>query len=588
MLSAVDRSRAICIALLLLVIAYGALLRFDALTLTYGAVESPGWLRGLQESRTATSTLRPADFKWERWQGRYISDPYTYLLFAREMRSFYAAHHREPLFPFATKVSLRLLGDQDIAVSFASMFFSILAIGVTFLVGRTTFNSWVGLGAAAALAIEFDAVSWGVGGWRDDAFMCAVVLSAWAMVRLLRDPSARNAAIAGAVSAAACLTRITSLSFLVPAAALLVFALPLTWRSRLKPLGITIAVATLLTAPYLVNCWRTFGDPLYAINVHANVYRAAEGQHVQGSQTAGEYIRGTLLSRPWTSIDTALQGMTTYPFQNKWTGFDPWSRKLGVALSWLALLGLILSLRTREGRMLLVVLAGSLVPYALTWKLIFDWRFTMHAYPFFLLAAFYATHELIVLLQHARIREWGQFRPERKAALRWTAGLALASSVLGVMFVIVPPRAAAEALGAGDPVSFGPYVRDRIYFDQGWSRPSKAGNVVARISTGAAARVDLPLPDARDYVMTLRMDPFPAPAAAEIPATSVRVLMNDQLVGTVQLQFDPHRIGSYRFTIPASAVTTGRNRLKLRPTGSDGREARIRFWYVRLWTAPTM
>ncbi|MDQ3487192.1 MAG: glycosyltransferase family 39 protein [Acidobacteriota bacterium] len=583
-----NRSRALRTALLLLVIAYGTLLRFDALTLTYGTVQSPGWLRGFQESRGTTSALRPADFKWERWQGRYISDPYTYLIFAREMRSFYAAHRREPLFPLATKGSLRLLGNQDIAVSFASMFFSVLAIAFTFLLGRTAFNFWVGLGAAAALAIEFDAVSWGVGGWRDDAFMCAVVLSAWAMLRMLRDPSGRNAAIAGAVAAAACLTRITSLSFLLPSLAILVVALPLTWRSRLKPLGITSAVAMLLAGPYLVNCWQTFGDPLYAINVHADVYRTAEGQQVQGNQTADEYIRGTLLSRPWTSIDTGLQGMTTYPFTNKWTGFDPWSRKLGAALSWLALLGLVLFLRTREGRLLLIILAGSLVPYALTWKLIFDWRFTMHAYPFFLLASFYALIEMMVLLGPSRLRELAHQRPERKRLLAWTAGLAVAAGVLVVMFVIVPPRAAAETLRAGEPVSFGPYLRDRLYFDDGWSGPSRGGNVVARISTGGAARLHLPLPEVRDYVMTIRMDPSPGPAAAVTTTSSwVRVLMNDQLVGMVQLQWDPQRIGSYRVTVPASAVRSGRNRLTLSPSDRDGRAARIRFWYVRVWTVPT-
>jgi hypothetical protein len=63
--------------------------------------------------------------------------------------------------------------------------------------------------------------------------------------------------------------------------------------------------------------------------------------------------------------------------------------------------------------------------------------------------------------------------------------------------------------------------------------------------------------------------------------------MNDQLIGMTQLQWDPQRIGSYRFTIPAFAVKRGRNRLTLAPAGDDGRSARIRFWYVRLWTAPT-
>src|SRR5215207_6908204 len=117
--------------LLGVVVAYGTLLRFDALTHTHGAVERPGWLRALQQSRIGESALRPAGFRWDRREGRYISDPYTYLRYAREMRSFYAAHLREPLFPAATKTSLWLLADQDIAVSFASMFFSVLAVGAT-------------------------------------------------------------------------------------------------------------------------------------------------------------------------------------------------------------------------------------------------------------------------------------------------------------------------------------------------------------------------------------------------------------------------------------------------------------------------
>jgi hypothetical protein len=580
----VDRSRALKVALLLIVVGYGTLLRLDALTLTYGSVQSPGWLRALQESRGPDSALRPAGFRWERWQGRYISDPYTYLIVAREMRSFYAAHRREPLFPFATKVSLKLLGNQDIAVSFASMFFSVVALVASFLLGRTAFNAWIGLAAAAALAIEFDAVSWGVAGWRDDAFMSAVVLSGWAMVRLLRDPSLPNGAVLGAVAAAACLTRITSMSFLVPGFLFLVFAMPLTWRSRLKPVALAAGVALLLAGPYFVNCWRTFGDPLYAINVHADIYRAAEGQHVQRNQTASEYIRATLADRPWTSIDTALQGMTTYPFRNKWTGFDPWGRWLGTGLKWLAVLGLILFVRAREGRLLLVVLAGSLVPYALTWKLIFDWRFTMHAYPFLLLAAVHGLHQLAGLLHPGRIRERRQPSPARSLTPAYAAGLG-AGATVALSFIFLHPRVAAETLRAGDAVSFGPSLRDRIYFDGGWSRPSTQGNVVARISTGRVGRIALPLPEVGDYVITIRMDPFPAPgpdAAGPLPV--VRVLLNGQLVGLVQLQWDPQRIGSYRVTVPASAVRGRRNQLSL---GASDQGTRIRFWYVRVWRAPT-
>lgn len=573
--------RQLKLALLAVVVAYGALLRFDALTLTYGPVQHPGWLRAVQETRGPESVLRPDPFRWDRWEGRYISDPYTYLRYAREMRSFYAAHRREPLFPFATKVSLWLLGDQDVAVSFASMFFSVLAIIATCLLGRAAFGYWVGLGAAAAMAIEYDVVTWGIGGWRDDAFTCAVVLSALALLQVMRVPSRRRLALLGAVAAAACLTRITSLSFLVPGFAWLLLVMPGSWPYRVRAVGVAALLAALLAGPYLVNCWRTYGDPLYAINVHADVYRAAEGQTVQSNQTAGEYIKATLASRPWSTIDTALQGMTLYPFTNKWTGFDRWTPLLGRALSWLSVAGLFLFLGSPEGRLLLVVLAGSLVPYALTWRLIFDWRFTEHAYPFFLIGAFYAVRQAVRLADRLRLREIAGRRPARGPALAWSGAAVAVLGVSGAWIWMLPPRVAAEALRAGEPVSIGLDARDRIYFAGAWSPPAQQGNVVARVSEGRRVEIELPLPAAQAYSLALRMDPHPAPSGPG-PLPVVRVMLNDQLLAVVELEWNPERMGAYRVSVPAAAVRPARNRLALIPGERDNRPARIRLWYVRI------
>ena len=47
---------------------------------------------------------------------------------------------------------------------------------------------------------------------------------------------------------------------------------------RLPRLGIAIAVLLVTAGPFLFNCWRVYGDPLYAINVHADIYRESEGQ----------------------------------------------------------------------------------------------------------------------------------------------------------------------------------------------------------------------------------------------------------------------------------------------------------------------
>src|SRR5881394_2728797 len=97
---------------LLLVTAYGALLRLDAISVKFDPVASPWWLHRLEVWRAAPTSLRPAAMRWDAYPrfahkdgppSQYRSDPYTYLQYAREMRSFYAAHRREPLFPFATR-----------------------------------------------------------------------------------------------------------------------------------------------------------------------------------------------------------------------------------------------------------------------------------------------------------------------------------------------------------------------------------------------------------------------------------------------------------------------------------------------------
>src|SRR5207244_876997 len=98
----------------------------------------------LQFARQGSSLLRPERLRWDPAPvfphrdgppSAYRSDPYTYLQHAREMRFFYAASLREPLFPAATRVFLSLLGNQDVAVSFASGAFSVLAVWATFLLG---------------------------------------------------------------------------------------------------------------------------------------------------------------------------------------------------------------------------------------------------------------------------------------------------------------------------------------------------------------------------------------------------------------------------------------------------------------------
>ena len=91
---------------------------------------------------------------------------YSYLKYAREMRSFYQAHVREPVFLATTRMFLAFTGDQDVGVSFASLSFSVLCVLATYLLGSALGGRWVGLLAALALAVEYEMVTWAPDGWR--------------------------------------------------------------------------------------------------------------------------------------------------------------------------------------------------------------------------------------------------------------------------------------------------------------------------------------------------------------------------------------------------------------------------------------
>lgn len=571
-----------------LVVAYAALLRLDAVTLTHGPVETPGWIGAIQQTRPEVSAWRPGGMTWPRWEGRYISDPYTYLQYAREPRGFYDAHRREPGFVFATRVALWVFNDQDVAVSWASAFFSVLAVFGTFLLGRRVWSPAAGLLASGALAIEMTVITWAAGGWRDEAFMCAVVFTAHALLRLRTSPTTANATWFGVVAAAACLVRITSLSFVVPALAMAWWLVPAPPRARAQLVGVAGLVLTVLVAPYLINCWRVFGDPLYAINVHADVYREAEGQQVESSQSAREYLVEGLRSRPMETLDTAVLGKTAYPFTNKWDGFAVWHPWLPALLSTAALAGLVGLLGFSAGRVLLGLLAASLVPYAMTWRLISDWRFTAHAYPIFLIAA---AVTVLALANAVRPEWWRAVRargwPARRDLVFWPLVLVALLVATWVVVARLPGAVAQERLRIDRVTTIAAGTRDVSFFRRGWQRPRTLGNVTARVTAGSTATLRLPTAAGAPWDLVVRMDPFPAPRDGE-PLPHVRVFLDGQPAGRVPLTWDPQRIGAYVLPMPATRGGWAEVELFVEPEG--GGPGRLRLWWaqVRLREAPRL
>src|SRR6185437_804054 len=124
---------------------------------------------------------------------------------------------------------------------------------------------------------------------------------------------------------------------------------------------------------------------------------------------------------------------------------DPWSPRIAPALRTLALAGLLTLPFSREGRLLLLILLGSLLPYAFTWNVGDggEWRFTMHAYALYVAAA-------VMIL-----RIPGQLRTRRGVfvALRRAAVISAVAAVAMVAYLRLPWFVVREAIAHRDSVS---------------------------------------------------------------------------------------------------------------------------------------
>jgi hypothetical protein len=387
------RERWLSAAGLALILALGGALRLDAIMVRYGPFDRPHWLAEteIHTRDRIEGWLRPHSFSWAKIAVPYVGgDPINYLGLGRQMTSFYAASVREPMFPAAVHVWLRLLDDHDVAVSFASATFSFLAIAATWWLGRMTYGAWVGLLAALGLAMDKDAITWAADGWRDDAVLFFATAVAVALLGLARKPAWPWGVGLGIAAAGAVLTRVTLLSLIVPGALLVVALgrgrLPL----RLRATALAAALALALAAPYFYACWKTFGDPLHSINVHTSFYRARAGDDsYRTPMSAGAYLRARAAADPIGTATTGAIGLFWFPFENKWIGFDYWYPGLRRFLMGMAAVGLLLLATTRRGLFLWALLLATLLPYAFTWSIPGggEWRFTLPAYPFYLIAA---------------------------------------------------------------------------------------------------------------------------------------------------------------------------------------------------------
>jgi hypothetical protein len=548
-------------ALPLLLIGFAGLLRLEALVHAQWQERAPPVLRSLA---VAMWDLHPAALRPKGGAPGYEGDPFTYLRFAREMRGFYDAHVREPVFVATARGFLELLAGDDAGLALASACYSTLLVAATYLLGTSFFSPAVGLLAALPLALERQSVAFSALGWRDDAFAFFTALTLVALRRLLDRPGFGSGLLCGACAALACLTRITALSFVLPCLALAAWSSRrerprATWRA----LGLASGLMLALLLPYLLACWIAFGDPLVSINAHTVFYRAGAGLPSHAPMSAGRFLfyeRG-----PLALADTGLVGVTSYPFLNKWSDFDDWLPGAAWLFSLAAVLGLLSFCFLSRARLLLLALATSLLPYAFTWELPGggEWRFTLHAYPFYLVAA-----------------AWALTAPFRRAD-RLLLPRALLAGLLALPFAWLAASGLhylriREDLRAGKPALVAAGPRDSFLFSRGWGGLRRFDNGYARRAGPGPALVRLPLAGGA-YRLTLRARPAPgcpAPCLVEV-ALEGRPLLRRATAGEGMSD----RFGVIEVPLAAAQARGGASLLELRGGPFE-------LWQARVETQP--
>ena len=532
--------------LALLVVGFAALLRLEAVVNLQWQERAPPVLRALAASMW---DLHPAGLRLKPGEPGYEGDPFTYLRFAREMRGFYDAHVREPVFVASARVLLDFVGGDEAGLALCSALYSTLLVAATYLLGASFFGPGVGLLAALPLALERHSIAFSALGWRDDAFAFFTALTLVTLRRFLDRPGLARSLVAGLVAALACLTRITSLAFVLPAFAAVFVMCRREQGRRADPAllagGLVFAAALL---PYLVTCWIAFGDPLHSINAHTVFYRGRAGLEHDEPMSALRFLgyrRG-----PLELADTALVGVTTYPFLNKWSDFDDWLPGSSLLLSGAAIVGLLGFAFVSRARLLLLSLFAALLPYAFTWEVPGgnEWRFTLHAYPFYLVAAAWALHA-------AFRRDW------RGALLRGVAAAALLLPLAWLGAAGLHYLRIREDVRAGRSarVSAGP--RDAFLLAHGWGPLRRFENGFARQAGPAPALLRLPLVEARAYRATLRLRPLEACAS---PCTVSLALDGRPLGDVTATRDDAGRFTSATLDLSTDGSARAASSLELR------------------------
>jgi hypothetical protein len=235
-------------------------------------------------------------------------DAAVYRSLAMRSSAFYDSGFREPLFVFMVKLYTKLFGNEPLTLRYFTVFLSTVSILLIYKTGQELFDSQL-IGLLSATFIGFNAyfIFMSIRLLRLELFIIAILLFFYTLFICKRQNYARYVFI-GIVGGLVCLTRITSLSFVIP---LIVFAF---WREKISLVKLLIPVLLIIVMvlPHFIHNKNKFGSYTYSVDIHAKWYRNQEFKDQPGFPTAEQLQKNSYQGRPVTSLEYIF-GMHSLP-----------------------------------------------------------------------------------------------------------------------------------------------------------------------------------------------------------------------------------------------------------------------------------
>jgi 4-amino-4-deoxy-L-arabinose transferase-like glycosyltransferase len=201
---------------------------------------------------------------------------------------FYSAHFekREPLFIFLVKLFFAMFGASPTHLRFVSFAFSLVAIYLTYRIGREWFHEAAGLTAAFILSVHPYLIQLSARGLREEWFTALLLLFLY--IGCVRSSIRRwaSAVVSGIIAGCIVLTR--SESFPMIAIILLLYPL-LTgrkWNYAMAALALVLSLS--LWIPHQYSIYKKYGDFFYTANQYARFYANREFAGTPGFPTKQE------------------------------------------------------------------------------------------------------------------------------------------------------------------------------------------------------------------------------------------------------------------------------------------------------------